>query len=215
MSNPILINEKFKQEIDRAVESFINLYNERVDFFKDDFIEKVKSGNKKALSKLAQFKIPPTQMDLREGFAKCVSAKVPHEYEFLMKDGRKYTKLQLIELVPRWALIAEEALIKSDPVLADKLMSLKQWNAKSAFEVMYATANNELRALKTADANNRSSLEHHIKWTINPLKKAIEEAIALQVPGNSLIGYGDRSPLSVALERAKKFEAEFYKFYGK
>lgn len=215
MSTYIVQYDKLEVEFGRAATSLINLYNERSEFFTDEFIKKVRSGNRKALGKLTQFKLPPTPMDLRPELAKCVAVNVPPSYEFIMKDGRKFTKLELKDLIPEWALIAEEALMKSDPQLADKLMNVKQWNAKSAFDVIFATAVNDLKALKIAPPEARMPVDHYQKWTIKPLKDAIEQVKLLRVPHNALIGYGDKFPISEALAKAEKLEAEFLKVLKK
>jgi hypothetical protein len=215
MSTYIVQYDKLEKDFERAASSLVDRYNERSEFFTDDFIAKVRSGNRKALAKLTQFKMPPTPMDLREQLAKCISVNVPPSYEFIMNDGRKFTKLQLKELVPQWAHVAEVALMRSDPQLADKLMSLKQWNAKSAFEVIFASAINDLKSLRIADPNAKMSLEHYVKWTIKPLNEAIGHVKSLDVPGNALIGYGNKIPMSEALTRAEKIEREFYKLFGK
>jgi hypothetical protein len=213
MDTYIVQYDKLEKEFERAATSLIQVYNERSEFFTDDFITKVRRGNRKALAKLRQFNMPPTPMDLRAELAKCVAVNVPPPYEFSMKDGRKFTTIQLKDLIPLWAQVAEEALIKSDPQLADKLMSQKQWNAKSAFEVIFTTALNDLKALKISDPNAKMSIDHYLKWTIKPLKDAIEQVKALRVPGNTLIGYGNKSPISEALVRAEKIEGEFHKMF--
>jgi hypothetical protein len=197
-------------EVDIAVNNFVRLYDARAKFFNDAFIKKVKDGNRKALSELIQYTFPPTQMDLRQEFGKCLKANVPDRHSFAMKDGKRYTMHELKQLVPEWSSLAEKALMASDPALADKLMSLGQWNAKSAFEVTFVNAMNELREVKKA-RQVKGGLDHYRKWIINPLHKAIEQVKAVNPPGNSLIGYGDRIPLVEALAIARNLEKEFQK----
>jgi hypothetical protein len=117
---------------------------------------------------------------------------------------------ELKQLVPEWSSIAEKALIESDPALADKLMSREQWNARSAFEVTFASAMNELREIKKMK-QAPASFAHYLKWTINPLEKAIEHVKSVNTPGNSLIGYGNRISLSEAIATAEKLKEEFQK----
>jgi hypothetical protein len=217
MSSPNVVQaNKLRGDQTKLVENFVTLYNLRSDFFSDAFVKKVKSGDRKALAELKKHAMPPTRMDLRAEFAKCVQANVPEETVFTLKDGKQYTMQQLKVLVPEWAVAAETALINSDPEMADKLMTLMQWNAKSAFEVTYTTAVNDLHDLKKVnDRSKGATLEHYTKWTLNPLKRAIEEVKSLKVPLNALIGYGSkRYPISETLPKAEKIEAEFQKFFA-
>ena len=217
MSSPNVVQtDKLRGDQIKLVENFVTLYNLRSDFFSDAFVKKVKSSDRKALAELKKHAMPPTRMDLRTEFAKCIQANVPEETVFSLKDGRQYTMQQLKVLVPEWAVAAETALINSDPEMADKLMSLMQWNAKSAFEVTYTTAVNDLSDLKKVnDQNKGATLEHYTKWTLNPLKRAIEEVKSLKVPLNALIGYGSkRYPISETLPKAEKIEAEFQKVFS-
>jgi hypothetical protein len=199
-----------QNERDVVVNNFIKLYDARVSFFTDTFIKKVQEGNRKALAELQRHPLPPTQMDLRQEFAKCLKANIPDEYAFLLKDGKFYTMQALKQLVPEWSAIAEKALMESDPALADKLMSPAQWNAKSAFEVTFVSAANELKDLKKAKKAN-GHFDHYMKWTIGPLKKAMEQVKAVNPPGNSLIGYGNRISLSEAMAIAESLQDEFQK----
>ena len=199
-----------QNERDIVVSNFIKLYDARAPFFTDTFIRKVKEGNRKALAELQRHPLPPTQMDLRQEFAKCLKTNIPDEYAFLLKDGKLYTMQSLKRLVPEWSAIAEKALMESDPVLADKLMSPAQWNAKSAFEVTFASAANELKDLKKTKKAN-GSFDHYMKWVLNPLKKAMEQVRTVNPPGNSLIGYGNRISLSEAMAVAENLQDEFQK----
>jgi hypothetical protein len=192
---------------DKAVNHFIKVYESRAAFFTDAFIKKVKDGNRKALAELQRFPLPPTQMDLRQDFEHCIKAKVPSEHRFIMKDGKHFTMVELKMKVQEWYLIAETALIESDPALADKLMSSVQWNAKAAFEVTFTSAMNELKDIRKTKV--MGSADHYTKWIINPLIKAVELAKEVNPPGNSLIGYGDRIPLAEALEIAETIPQEF------
>jgi hypothetical protein len=196
-------------EVDRTVNYFAGVYNARATFFSDTFIKKVKDGNRKALSALQQHSLPPTQMDLRQEFARCTKENIADEQKFQMADGKNYSMADLKRLVPEWASIAEKALMESDPALADKLMSPAQWNAKSAFEVTFVSAVNELRDIKKTKLVV-ASLNHYIKWTINPLQTAIEQVKAVNPPGNALIGYGtNRISLAEAMKIAANLKEEF------
>jgi hypothetical protein len=196
--------------IDFAVANFVAAYNERATFLNEAFIKKLKEGNRKALAELQRYPLPPTRMDLRNELASCLKANIADDQRFLMIDGKVYTMLQLKRLVYEWCSIAEMALMQSDPTLADKLMSLVQWNAKSAFEVAFVTAMNELTEIKK-NKKAISSWEHYVKWIINPLKKAIEHVKEVNPPTNSLVGYGNRIPLSKAMVIAENVEGEFEK----
>lgn len=197
-------------EHDETVKNFIGLYNARADFFADSFIKKLKEGNRKALAELQRYPLPPTQMDLRQELAKCVKANISDEHPFPMNDGKRYTMQDLKRLVPEWCGVAEKALIDSDPALADKLMSAAQWNAKSAFEVTFVSAMNELKDLKkTKEAV--ATFDHYLKWIITPLEKAIEQVKAVNPPGNSLVGYGSRISLAQAMVIAGGLKGEFQK----
>lgn len=196
-------------EHDGVVSNFIALYDARATFFDDAFVKKVKEGNRKALAELLRHRLPPTQMDLRQEFAKCLQANISDAHIFSMKDGKRYTMGDLKRLVPEWASLAEKALMASDPALADKLMSPVQWNAKCAFEVTFANAMNELNDLKKT--RKGASLAHYLKWTIDPLEKAIEHVKNVEPPGNSLIGYGNRISLSQGMAMAKNLRDEFHK----
>jgi hypothetical protein len=198
-------------QAEKTVQNFINVYNTRSTFFEDSFTKKVKEGNRKAIAELRRFPVPPTQMDLRKDFAECIKANVPDDYSFILKDGKIYKMEELKQLVPSWASIAEKALIESDPVMADKLMSPVQWNAKSAFEVTYTGALNELKNLKRT--NNVATAEHYIKWVLTPLKRSIDEVKLVGPPGNALIGYGERIPLKDAVIIAESLEKEFHKVF--
>jgi hypothetical protein len=114
------------------------------------------------------------------------------------------------ERVPEWAMIAERALIKSDPALADKLMSPVEWNAKSAFEVIYFTATNELKNMKKTNQVS-GTMSHYTKWILNPLKEAISNVKSVKPPENCLIGYGNKIALEEAMEIAESLESEFQK----
>jgi hypothetical protein len=201
-------------EIEIAVNSFIKLYNTRAKFFADTFIKKVREGNRKALSELQRHALPPSVMDLRQEFAKCLKAHVPDTHKFQMADGKVYTKQDLKKLVSEWSSVAENALMQSDPALADKLMSPAQWNAKSAFEVAFVTAMNELKDIrKTRQVSGTA--DYYTKWIINPLKKATEQVRAVNPPSNSLIGYGDRIPLAEAMEEVERLQSEFLRILHK
>ena len=200
-------------EVDIAVNNFIRLYDARAKFFTNSFIKKVKEGNKKALAELQQHALPPTQMDLRQEFSGCLKANISEAHIFAMKDGKRYTMHELKRLVPEWASMAEKALMESNPTLADKLMSRIQWDAKSAFEVTFVSAMNELRDIKKTGLVN-GTFEYYMKWIISPLQKAIEQVKAVDPPGNSLIGYGDKIPLSEALETAENLQREFRRALG-
>jgi hypothetical protein len=197
-------------KIEEVANNFIKFFNTRAAFFADVFIKKVKEGNRKALAELTRHALPPTQMDLRLEFIKCLSANISDDYTFSMKDGKRYTMKALKLLVPEWSSVAEKALMESDPALADKLMSPAQWNAKSAFEVTFVTAMNELRDIKKTK-NASASFEHYSKWVIAPLEKALEHLKAVNPPGNSLIGYGNRISLSQAMVIAAGLPDEFRK----
>lgn len=194
-------------QIDKAVNHFIKVYNARASFLTEGFIKKVKEGNRKALAELQRFPLPPTQMDLRGDFDFCLKANVSADHLFLMRDGVEFTMSALRRLVPEWATIAEQALIESDPVLADKLMTRLQWDAKAAFEVTFTSAMNELKDIRKT--KQIASHDHYTKWILNPLKKAVEHAKEVNPPGNSLIGYGDRISLKEALAIAETIPGEF------
>jgi hypothetical protein len=196
---------------EKAVADFVEVYNSRAIFFTHTFIKKVKDGNRKALAELQGFSFPPTQMDLRKDLERCVKAGVPDSQVFVMKDGGRYLMSDLRRNVTEWALLAEKALIDSDPLLADKLMSSVQWNAKAAFEVTFASAMNELKDIKKT--KHVAGADHYMKWIVNPLKKAIENVKLVKPPGNSLIGYGDRLPLTEAVALAETLPAEFEKLF--
>jgi hypothetical protein len=196
-------------EVHPAVTHFVNIYNFRATFFSDAFIKKVKDGNRKALTELQRHALPPTQMDLRQEFAKCLNEKIADDYSFQMADSKVYTLLDLKRLVQQWATIAEQALMESDPALADKLMTPAQWNAKSAFEVTFVSAMNELKDIKKTKLV-AASVNHYVKWTITPLQTAIEQVKAVNPPGNALIGYGtNRISLSEAMKIAVNLHQEF------
>jgi hypothetical protein len=89
-------------------------------------------------------------------------------------------------------------------------MSAVQWNAKAAFEVTFVSAVNDLRNIKKARQTD-GSYDHYKKWIIHPLQKAMEQVKAVNPPGNSLIGYGDRIPLSEAMTIAENLPDEFRK----
>jgi hypothetical protein len=197
-------------ESDMAINNFTRLYDARAIFFTEAFIKKLKDGNRKALAELQLHSLSPTLMDLRQEFAKCLKANIPDEYLFPAKDGRRYTMRELKRLVPEWSLIAEKALMASDPALADKLMSPAQWNAKVAFEVTFVSAVNELKDLKKASQTGGSH-DHYMKWIITPLLKAIEQVKTVDPPGNALIGYGDRISLREAMAIAENLHGEFQK----
>jgi hypothetical protein len=197
-------------ESDEAVKSFICVYNARAAYFADPFIKKLKEGNRKALAELQRYPLPATQMDLRQEFAKCVKANISDEHLFPMKDGKRYTMQDLKRLVPEWCGIAEKALIDSDPAWADKLMSAAQWNARSAFEVTFVSAMNELKDLKKSK-EAAATFDRYLKWTIDPLEKAIEQVKAVNPPGNSLVGYGNRISLAQAMVIAAGLKGEFQK----
>jgi hypothetical protein len=197
------------KETEVAVQTFIETYNARSAFFADEFIKKVREKNRKALAELLRHPLPPTMMDLRQPFMHVLRLPISDDQIFKTSDGRNYTLKNLKELVPQWCLIAEKALMESDPALADKLMSPIQWNAKSAFEVTFTTAMNELKEIKKTKVV--SSFEHYTKWTISPLKRAIEQVKAAQPPENALIGYGDKIPLREATVIAETLENEFKK----
>jgi hypothetical protein len=196
-------------EFNGVVNSFVRLYDARATFFDDTFVKKVKEGNRKALAELLRHRLPPTQMDLRQEFAKCLQSNIPDAYIFRMNDSKRYSFQELKRLVPEWATLAEKALMASDPALADKLMSQVQWNAKCAFEVTFANAMNELSDLKKT--RKGASLAHYLKWTIDPLEKAIEQVKAVDPPGNALIGYGNRITLSGAISMTKSLRDDFRK----
>lgn len=189
---------------------FIEVFDTRSAFFDDAFIRKLREGNRKALAELQRHTLPPTPMDLRKELADCVKANLPDSHLFAMKNGRVYLLEELKRVVPEWSNIAEKALIDSDAVLADKLMSPAQWNAKSAFEVTFMNALNELRDLKKMK-QAPASLEHYTKWTIDPLKKSIAQVRSAGTPLNALIGYGDRIPLAQALRTAETLDVDFQK----
>lgn len=195
-------------EIHRSAKNFVTLYDARAAFFHESFIKKLKEGNRKAISELQRYPLPPTQMDLRQEFAHCLKANIPDTHDFNMRDGKRYTMLELKRLVPEWCSTAEKALMESDPVLADKLMSPAQWNAKSAFEVTFVSAMNELRDIKKTK-QVIGTFDHYLKWVITPLEKAIEQVKATNPPGNCLIGYGNRISLSQAMAIAGSLKGEF------
>jgi hypothetical protein len=196
-------------EVEMVVDSFIRLYDSRATFFSEAFIKKIKEGNRKALSELQRGKVPPTPMDLRQEFAKCLKVNLSDDHLFSMKDGRRHTMKELKQLVAEWSFMAERALMESDPAWADKLMSSTQWNAKIAFEVTFVSAMNELKSIRKI--KQTAGLDHYKKWIINPLKKAVEQVKAVNPPGNSLIGYGDRISLDEALSIAENLPDEFEK----
>jgi hypothetical protein len=196
--------------VHKSVQDFIDVHHARNQFFDDSFIAKIKERNRKALAELLRYPLPPTKMDLRKEFAECQKANLPDDYTVPLKDGKAYTMADLKRLVPEWSALAERALMESDPALADKLMSREQWNAKSAFEVTFVNATNELKNLKKIK-DLPVGMDHYLKWAIEPLKKSIEEVKAVNPPGNALIGYGDRVPLAEALRTAENLENEFIK----
>jgi hypothetical protein len=205
---------QFNIDVDTAVSNFIRVYNARATFFSDSFIKRVKEGNRKALSELVRFPLPPTQMDLRQEFETCLRVGVSDDRLFVFSDGKRYHTRELKQLVREWSSMAEAALMRSDPALADKLMSPAQWNAKSAFEVTFTSAMNELKEIKKTKLVS-GSLGHYTKWVINPLQKAVEHVKEIKPPGNALIGYGERISLAEALKIAEDLPDEFHKVLGK
>jgi hypothetical protein len=199
-----------EDECEIAVKKFMNIYDSRAAFFTDNFIHKVKDGNRKALAELLKSAVPPTSMDLRREFANCLKANIPDSIVFSMKDGKAYTMGQLKRLVPEWAQIAEVALMASDPALADKLMTLTQWNARSAFEVIFVTASDELKNIRKTGLVKGTS-NYYSKWIITPLKEALEQVRAVNPPGNSLIGYGEKIALQDAVDDTEDMLKEFQK----
>lgn len=196
-------------DMELAIQNFIETYNSRSAFFADSFIKKVQEKNKKALAELLRHPLPPTMMDLRQPFMHLLRLPIADDQQLKMGDGKIYTYKDLKNLVPQWCLIAEKALMESDPALADKLMSPIQWNAKSAFEVTFTTAMNELKEIKKTKVI--STFEHYTKWTLTPLKRAMEQIIVARPPDNALIGYGSKISLREALEIAGTLENEFRK----
>jgi hypothetical protein len=208
------LSSMHQPEAQLAVDDFVKLYNSRTAFFADTFIKKVKAGNRKALAELQRHVFPPTPMDLRQEFARCLKANIEDDYAFVMADGKQYTLHELKKFVPEWSSIAEKALMESDPALADKLMSPVQWNAKAAFEVTFVSAMNELRDIKKMKQVS-GSFDHYRKWIIDPLVKAIQHVKAVNPPDNALIGYGDRISLTEALAVAQNLLDEFQKLFAK
>ncbi len=196
--------------LEKSVQNFIEVYEARSQFFEESFIAKIKERNRKALAELLRYPLPPTKMDLRKELAECVKANLAEDHKFPLKNGKVYTMADLKRLVPEWASLAEKVLMESDPALADKLMSREQWNAKSAFEVTFVNATNELKNLKKMKSVT-IGLDHYLRWAIEPLKKAIGEVRGVNPPDNALIGYGDRIPLREALRTAETLENEFAK----
>lgn len=192
-----------------ATRALLSALEMRAVFLSDDFVKKVENGNRKALAALQRYPMPPTQMDLRNELARCVRANVPANVRFEIKT-KVYLFSELKLLVPQWAMVAERALIQSDPALADKLMSQLQWNAKSAFEVIFFTAVNELKNMRKNNQLN-GTLSHYTKWILNPLRDAIAQVKQVAPPTNCLIGYGDKIPLADAMKTAEGLEAEFKK----
>jgi hypothetical protein len=197
-----------------AIENFTKVYDARASFFIDGFVRKVKEGNRKALGELSKHAMPPTQMDLRSELAKCIHACVPDDHVFFLKDGKQYTMKELKLLVPEWCSIAEKALMESDPAMADRLMSSAQWNAKTAFEVAFGTAMNEMKNIKLTK-NVTGDFDHYVKWVLAPLTHAITHIRSVNPPGNCLIGYGDRVSLKQALVVAEGLPGEFQKMVAK
>src|SRR5688572_2976710 len=72
-----------------AVNNFVRLYDARAKFFADAFVKKVKEGSRKALAELQRHSLPPTHMDLRHEFEKCLKANISDAHTFLMKDGKR------------------------------------------------------------------------------------------------------------------------------
>jgi hypothetical protein len=203
-----------RDKVEIAVKDFIKVYDSRASFFEEDFVEKVKNGKRKALAEIQRYPMPPTCMDLRQVFSKCINEHVPDDHIFNMSDGKTYTMLELKRLVPEWAQTAIESLMASDPALADRLMSPTQWNARSAFEVTFVSAMNELKDIKKTNLM-QGSFDHYLKWLIVPLEKAVVEVKAVNTPGNSLIGYGERISITEAIETAQKVRNEFKKLLEK
>ena len=203
-------NQILSDNASAAVNELIAAFNSRAKYFADSFIKKIKEGNKKALAELAQGAIPPTLMDLRPFVNKCISTGVHEAYVVVLNDGKQFALRDLSMRVTEWALTAEKALMESDPMLADKLMSIVQWNAKTAFEVTFTSAMNELTELKKKKQRT-GDFEHYRKWIIAPLLQSVAEIKKIQPPSNALIGYGKRIPLSQALIMAEALESEFRK----
>src|SRR5687767_6739652 len=93
---------------------FVSLYNSRATLFSANFIKKLTDGNRKALAELTKHPLPPTLMDLRKEFSKCIQVAVPDKFLFSMRDGNLFSMEELKILVPQWSSIAENALMKSD-----------------------------------------------------------------------------------------------------
>ena len=141
-------SNKVEVDLDLIVQTFVTVYNSRASFFAESFLKKVKERNRKALAELLKHPLPPTMMDLRQPFLSVLRAPLADDHLFKMADGKNYSFKDLKIYVPEWALLAEKALMESDPALADKLMSPIQWNAKSAFEVTFTSAMNELKEIR-------------------------------------------------------------------
>jgi hypothetical protein len=129
-AGPTLTNEAQK-----AIVEFTTVWNARQAFFAETFIEKLRDGSKRALAELQKHSLSPTHMDLRDHLGKCIKANVPDDYVFTMASGATFSLVSLKKLVPSWASLATNALIASDPALADKLMTQVQWNAKPLHKV--------------------------------------------------------------------------------
>lgn len=212
-TNPVDSQDPYGRTSAASYPSAVNLtraYNERMTFFADSFIRKLKEGNRKALGELLKYPVQPNHMDLRRELAACTKEGLPFDYVFSLADGRVCQFVNLSSLINEWAVIAEKALIESDPALADKLMSREQWNAKAAFEVAYLTAVNELEELKKTKTST-VNVAHYKKWTIDPLKRAMDSVKALNTPGNAPIGYVIKTPLTKALMNAETVMNEFGK----
>jgi hypothetical protein len=190
-----------------AVDVFVKKYNSNTIFFTDAFIRKIRNGNRRALAELKNSELPPTLMDLRAELAACVKEHVADDHVLQMNDSKRYTIAELKRLVPEWAALAETALMESDPALADKLMTREQWNAKSAFEVTFLTALNEVNTIK--ELKGGTDFEYYRKWVIAPLKLAMEQIKRLTPPGNALIGHSGNMPLAKAMKLAENMEAQF------
>jgi len=209
-------NSAFAQvsEIDIASQKFIDTYNARATFFSDAFVKKIQKRDRRALAELTKHALPPTQMDLRAQLNKCLEAGMMDDHTLTMNDGKIYAIQQLKLLVPNWAVLAEKALMESDAALADRLMSSVHWNAKSAFEVTFVTAVNELKEIRKSK-QSPSPFEHYLTWITNPLEKAIEHVKEVNPPANALVGYGKRISLKDAIKEAESLKEAFRKALAK
>lgn len=197
---------------DRAY-PFISTFNDRLSFFEEGFVKKVKALDPIALASLlagGRYMLP-SYMDMREHLQKLIEIGLPDDLVLDFERNTSYSIAELKKLIPKWAEVGETAILASDPSLAFDRLPEESKRAKQELDETFEKANKTLNDLHYKGTDENWS--YYQKNVIDPLKKAFSDAKKIKDVERYTVGTTGAIPFEEAAKIIPSLEKRLKKAF--